>query len=177
MLPGKKAFDRLIWACKNVLDSSLTWLFYDLRSPTDGQGPIAAHAPTVKVLEPVAEPLSSVLCPAFPESIGEEDRDEIAELLEWIQMTMARSPRVLQSDNVDPYICRYRPAEDSAPADLVVYQWHGFLPPAFATNVLLAALKATSSSWFALGGEAFGGAKGYTVLRNGGNVMTWKYAD
>lgn len=177
MLPGKKAFDRLIWACKNVLDSPLTWLFYDFRSPTDGQGPIAAHAPTVKVLQPVAEPLSSVLCPAFPETIGEEDRDEIAELLEWIQMTMARSPRVLQSDNVDPYICRYRPAEDSAPANLVLYQWHGFVPPSFATKVLLAALKATGSSWFALEGEAFGGAKGYTVLRNGGNVMTWKYAD
>lgn len=177
MLPGKKAFDRLVWACKNVLDSSLTWLFYDLRSPTDGQGPIAAHAPTVKVLEPIAESLSNVMCPPFPGNIGEEERDEVAELLEWAQMAMARSPRLLQSDDIDPYICRYRPTEDSSPVDLVLYQWHGFVPPAFATNILLAALKATSSSWFALGGEAFGGAKGYTVLRNCGNVMTWKYFD
>jgi len=32
MLHGKKGFDRLVWACKNVLNHSVTWLFYDCRA-------------------------------------------------------------------------------------------------------------------------------------------------
>jgi ribonuclease P/MRP protein subunit RPP40 len=30
MFPGKKGFDRLIYACKNVLNQRLTWLFCNL---------------------------------------------------------------------------------------------------------------------------------------------------
>lgn len=29
MLHGKKGFERIIWACRNVLDHSLTCLFHD----------------------------------------------------------------------------------------------------------------------------------------------------
>lgn len=30
MLHGKKGFERIVWAFKNVLNQSLTWLFCDL---------------------------------------------------------------------------------------------------------------------------------------------------
>lgn len=30
MLRGKKGFDRLVYACKNVLNKPTTWLFYNL---------------------------------------------------------------------------------------------------------------------------------------------------
>lgn len=30
MLHGKKGFERLIWAAKNVLNGTITWLFVDL---------------------------------------------------------------------------------------------------------------------------------------------------
>lgn len=30
MLHGKKGFERIVWAFNNVLNSSVTWLFYDL---------------------------------------------------------------------------------------------------------------------------------------------------
>jgi ribonuclease P/MRP protein subunit RPP40 len=30
MWPGKKGFDRLMYACKNALNQRLTWLFYNL---------------------------------------------------------------------------------------------------------------------------------------------------
>ena len=30
MVHGKKGFERVVWACKNVLDSAVTWLFQDL---------------------------------------------------------------------------------------------------------------------------------------------------
>jgi Ribonuclease P 40kDa (Rpp40) subunit len=35
MLHGKKGFERLVWAAKNVLNRSVTWLFYDLRAAQD----------------------------------------------------------------------------------------------------------------------------------------------
>jgi ribonucleases P/MRP protein subunit RPP40 len=38
MVQGKKRFERLIWACKNVLTSPLTWLFYDLRDTDPMEG-------------------------------------------------------------------------------------------------------------------------------------------
>lgn len=189
MLPGHKAFERLQWAFKNVLDASLAWLFYDLRSPLtvngEVQGALAAHAPTIKALGPSPEPLQQVLCPSFhlSEDASEEDaREEAAELLEWLSMTMSLSPRVQKGDSMDSFLCRYRPAEGVNPVDLVSYQWRCFAPAAFVLKVLLAALKASFSSttagdgWFALSSASFDG-KGYTILKHGSEVLTWNYAD
>ncbi len=36
MLHGKKGFERIVWAFKNVLDSSVTWLFYDFQDNAEG---------------------------------------------------------------------------------------------------------------------------------------------
>lgn len=188
MFPGKKAFDRLTWAFKNVLDASLAWLFYDLRSPLltspdNGeavQNALAAHAPIIKTVKPEPIPLQQALLPSFKlqtETSEEDQRDQATELLEWLSLAMARSPRVLKGDSVDPYLCRYRPAETGTPTDLVLYQWHGFAPAAFVQKILLGATKASAGEgWFALGGASFEG-KGYTVLRDGGEVMTWNYSD
>jgi hypothetical protein len=35
MLHGKKGFDRIVWAFKNVLNQSLAWLFCDLETSPD----------------------------------------------------------------------------------------------------------------------------------------------
>lgn len=187
MFPGKKAFDRLVWAFKNVLDASLAWLFYDLRSPlltspTNEaiQNALTAHAAIIKTVRPEPVPLQQALLPSFElqAEINEEDtRDQATELLEWLSLAMARSPRVLKGDSMDPYLCRYQPTETGVPTDLVLYQWHGFAPAAFVQKILLAATKASvGDGWFALGGASFEG-KGYMVLRDGGEVMTWNYSD
>lgn len=34
MLHGKKGFERIVWAFKNVLNHSVEWLFCDLQSAT-----------------------------------------------------------------------------------------------------------------------------------------------
>jgi ribonuclease P/MRP protein subunit RPP40 len=180
MFPGKKAFDRLIWAFKNVLDASLSWLFYDLRSLPNGEeavpNALSTHAPTIKTVKPQPIPLKNALLPPFPSQ--SEDSDDETELLEWLSLAMARSPRILEGDSVDPYLCRYEPCETSKPVDLLLYQWQGFAPAAFVQTILLAAMKASvgDDGWFALGGEAFGG-EGYMVLRDGGEVRTWRYSD
>lgn len=150
------------------------------------QGALAAHGPTIKVLEPTPEPLQQALCPSLrlSEGINDEDaREEAAELLEWLSLAMMASPRVQKDDGVDSFLSRYRPAENSVAVNLVRYQWHGFAPAAFVLKVLLAALKASSSAstttedgWFALSGASFEG-KGYMVLKHGSEVMTWNYAD
>lgn len=33
MLHGKKGFERIVWAFKNVLKNAVTWLFYDFNFP------------------------------------------------------------------------------------------------------------------------------------------------
>lgn len=179
MVSGKKAFERLQWAFKNVLTDSLAWLFYDLRSPAENKGALAAHAPLIKTLTPQTETLENVLCPS-PQNLKDDQREQAAEYLEWLTLTMARSPRVLKGDEIDPFLCRYRPAGESEGAEcrnLVLYQWRGFVPAPFVMRVLLAALKcSTSEGWFALAATAFEGS-GYTVLRKEGEVMTWNYDD
>ena len=36
MLHGKKGFEKLVWAFKNVLNHTVAWLFYDLASASSG---------------------------------------------------------------------------------------------------------------------------------------------
>jgi len=38
MLHGKKGFDRIVWAFKNALNQSLSWLFVDLEHPNVNSG-------------------------------------------------------------------------------------------------------------------------------------------
>ena len=35
MMHGKKGFERIVWAFKNVLNRSVTWLFHDLETPPE----------------------------------------------------------------------------------------------------------------------------------------------
>ena len=36
MLHGKKGFERIVWAFKNVLNHSVAWLVHDLERSSDG---------------------------------------------------------------------------------------------------------------------------------------------
>ena len=41
MLHGKKGFERIVWAFKNVLNHSVTWLFHDFEKPSECEAKIA----------------------------------------------------------------------------------------------------------------------------------------
>lgn len=43
MLHGKKGFERLLYACKNVLSQPVTWLFCNLS--TSGKAPLLSSNP------------------------------------------------------------------------------------------------------------------------------------
>ncbi|KIW52433.1 hypothetical protein, variant [Exophiala xenobiotica] len=120
MLHGKKGFERLVWAAKNVLNQSLNWLFVDLNEAKESDGakwPINAHHPTFQPLSPTTQTLSNILFPStlttsLPLSSGsmpsEETQETVHDLFEYLDMLTLASSRVQSTDKPDPYISRYR---------------------------------------------------------------------
>lgn len=176
MVRGKKGFERIVWAFKNVLNQSLTWLFVDLKGANDGTGPIAAHAPKVKAIEPQIRTIEAVLMPQLPLTLQEHEYAEATELLEWLSLVMSGSPRIRKNDNIDAYLSRYRPPTPSATEDLVHLHWHGFISPSFVQRVLQSTLKGSGENWFAMSAAAFDG-KAYTFLHREHHTLTWEYQD
>jgi ribonucleases P/MRP protein subunit RPP40 len=185
MVRGKSGFERILWACKNVLNQAVTWLFYDLNGANDGTGPIAAHQPIMKTVEAEVEESAGVLAPKFPSEIGEQDHEVMEELLEWLTLAAAGSSRVQKDDDMDSYLSRYQvptledslePGAGHSTQDLAVFRWHGFLPSHFIQQTYLAALKACGEGWFSLSATAFDG-RAYTILQDKLHTMTWEYND
>lgn len=197
MLPGRKPFNRLLYASTNILSDTLTWLFLDLRSTTiEPMSPIMAHHPFIRTIEPQIQILESVKVPVFPTTLTEGDA---AELLEWLGLVAADSSRVREGDDVDPLFCRYQvpefdvdcpaptsgdgvlqsqadPTSSMAVTDLVRIRWHGFMSSRFVSNIFTTAIKTIpDTEWFALSAQSFDG-HGYTILKHKeGKAMTWEY--
>lgn len=190
MLYGKKGFERIIWAFKNVLNHTVTWLFHDLEGANDGTGPIGAFKPIVRETAPAIEILDKISVPELPKPFDSDDELEAAELLEWLSLVFSSSPRAKDDDAVDAFLSRYKIPEFSSDVlgmppskqqDLTKFHWYGFLPPAFIMKVLLATLRAANDAeeeehWCALSAVAFGG-EAYTVMRTKDRFMTWDYVD
>jgi ribonuclease P/MRP protein subunit RPP40 len=185
MVRGKKGFERVLWACKDVFDHSLAWLFYDMNATTKFDGPIAAHYPIVRSVKPTVSTLAAAVCPKFPAEFGPYDDEDAPELLEWLSLINGGCSQVLEAEHGEANISRYReptfglaaPAneEQHEALDLVHYQWHAFIPHSFATKVLLTALKTSNKGWFAITAAGFHGHS-YTMLKHGDKIVTWKYA-
>lgn len=180
MVHGKKGFERLAWACKNVLDRAVTWLFVDLTKKEDMEdGPIKAFAPTLKKVSPDVHEIQDGLVPMWPKKLENEDYAEAAEILEWISLTMMGSARVEKGDDIDPYLSRYQVPSGLGEATsqrLVSFRWRGLVHPMFVQRIFLAALKACGDQWMAISASAFD-AEAYTVLMHDGECVTWQYKD
>ncbi len=181
MVRGKKGFERILWAFKNVLDRSVTWLFYDLRSPTNISGPISTQQPLMKTIEVETQALSQVTVPQLPQISEQEDYDVAIELLEWVTLAAADSPRIRTQDIADSYLSRYQvpniagdAVEDVSTQDLARVRWHGFMPYQRVQDIYLAALRSSGDTWFAMNVYAFDG-HAYTILENSHHTSTWEY--
>ncbi|KIX04683.1 uncharacterized protein Z518_05553 [Rhinocladiella mackenziei CBS 650.93] len=164
MVHGKKGFERLVWAAKNVLSQSLTWLFLDLNddkgSSSERSGPIAAHHPTIHTLIPSIETLSTALTPSSLTSAlclsptttpCEETQESLHELFEYVDMLALSSPRVQVADKVDPFISRYAVPDISHGLDLDVsnrpgqnikaLKWTGMIPTQWVLGLMYAIIK------------------------------------
>ncbi|KAF6220904.1 hypothetical protein HO133_002584 [Letharia lupina] len=165
MLHGKKGFERIVWALKNVLNHSVTWLFHDLNSnsepskaiasakPDDNcvtecsiaatDAPIIEHHPVTKDCSPHQKTTERVSAPNFippPHSDSNDDFEDWAlETYEWLSLVAMESPRILSEDTIDPYLSRYQiPDGDSAKVlNMITLTWTGFIPALWARHLFI----------------------------------------
>ncbi|KAL8342170.1 hypothetical protein RB601_005114 [Gaeumannomyces tritici] len=180
--PGKKGFDRLVYATKNAINFPVAWLFCNL-SKTPDPDPLAAHFPTTFTSSPGIVQSISALVPSLkpsPDTSALGDREEserfATETYEWLSLIRLCSPRVAPDDDVDPYLSLYRVPDDNLPegtkADtLCKLTWRGLLPAEWARGLFIDALSAVPSrAWFALSLGAFDASS--RGLANGGPELT-----
>ncbi|KAI0485314.1 ribonuclease P 40kDa subunit [Xylariaceae sp. FL0804] len=165
MLHGKKGFDRLVYACKNVLNRPTLWLFCNL-SETPAPDPLAQHFPTKYTSSPSLEDGLTVKIPPLnpPAAILEErnrfDLDEYAtDIYEWLSLVRLESPRLDVNDAVDPYLSTYAIPGDSETANegrLCHISWQGFLSASWARQTLASLVHALPArAWFAMSATSF----------------------
>ncbi len=157
MLHGKKGFERIVWAFKNVLNHSVTWLFHDFISNSEhgkaiaagvrsrhnkatdisiaeGDVPITKHHPVTKECAPQQKTTERVYAPNLnpPHSSDSDDcfDDWALETSEWLSLVALESPRILSEDAIDPFLSRYQvPHDDSGNVlNMVTLTWTGFIP-------------------------------------------------
>ncbi|KAJ6084008.1 hypothetical protein N7486_010808 [Penicillium sp. IBT 16267x] len=182
MLHGKKGFDRIVWCFKNVLSSSMSWLFCDLESTPEQNNdskPIKSHSPQWLNCAPlrnrldriVVPPLSGLISKDMPEV---EQQEACGSFSEWIALVQMRSPRVFADDDVDPYLSRYSvpDSDETSVSDLISLKWHGLISPKWTIQIFSSLLSHTtnfsSAAWFvlsasALNKQAVEGRDGYTI--------------
>ncbi|KAI0553415.1 ribonuclease P 40kDa subunit [Xylaria curta] len=162
---GKKGFDRLVYACKNALNTPTTWLFCNL-SKIPSPDPITQHHPTKYISNPalvqdlvMKVPPLSVPSTALVDQTRQELNDYATEIYEWISLVRLESPRVKLLDNIDPYLSTYTipgdPSENEE-ARLCKVSWQGFIPPDWVVSTLAELIKTLPpKAWFSLSTTPF----------------------
>ncbi|GJC80507.1 ribonuclease P protein subunit p40 [Colletotrichum liriopes] len=168
MLHGKKGFDRLIYACKNALNTPVTWLFCNAATTAPSPDPLNQYFPTRYTCEPAL--VSDMHVQTAPLAIPNEviqngDRPDLedfaTETYEWLSLIRLRSPRVDAEDNIDPYLSRYRvpggtDADTPAHSKVCKITWQGFFTSDWVRSVLINALVALPSrAWVSLSATSF----------------------
>ncbi|TVY52871.1 Ribonuclease P protein subunit p40 [Lachnellula cervina] len=178
MLHGKKGFDRIVYAFKNVLTNPVTWLFHDLSIAAVTPDPLDPHFPVKKTVSPrllqdlkVNRPSLEPPKEADP-TYGADFEDYAIELQEWLALVLLESPRISPDDKIDPFLSRYAPPGNSQTnTKLVKLTWQGFLAPTWAHKAFVQVLLAApQEAWFAycvggFGEGISGESKNCTILR------------
>jgi ribonucleases P/MRP protein subunit RPP40 len=91
-----------------------------------------------------------------PSVVARGDRPALeiaaAELYEWLSLVRLGSPRVSITDDIDPYLSRYRAPNESQGSMLVCHiRWQGLMSTAWLEMLLVDILASLPSrSWFSL---------------------------
>lgn len=154
MLHGKKGFERIQWAFKNVLSSAVTWLFYDFQDEAEEESakciealacsrkPIAAHHPIAKTCAPKITKRERVIQPHLTVKATESAailEPKAVEFHEWLSLVLLGSPRVHEDDIVDSYLSRYTVPDDEPTviSGLVLVHWSGLIPASWIRQLLI----------------------------------------
>ena len=176
MRHGKKGFERLLWAAKNVLNDNKTWLFHDPnvqgRSESIEAGekdagasskqPLLKHHPlqretTLKMLllkdtliPPIAPPWTSVMMDPSPSRHFHQRQlsASLLEMHEYISLLSLRAPRISSNDECDSVLSRYSIPDRSSVkvGDIMVLQWEGFLVAHWIRSIFVAITKAINKA-------------------------------
>ncbi|KAJ4380654.1 hypothetical protein N0V86_004015 [Didymella sp. IMI 355093] len=154
MRKGKKGFERLRWAAREVLGESKSWVFWSgnpsfRESVAEGREVLSRHVPKVFALEPHVKRMEGVAVPRF-EGRGNGlstlyDQDDALALLEWLDMLSLGSERVRHGSDVNSHLCRYDVPDFGhglETCDLVRVRWSGFITPMFVRDLFLEVWKA-----------------------------------
>jgi ribonucleases P/MRP protein subunit RPP40 len=194
-IKGKKGFERLLYACRNVMNKSLVWLFCNLAVEGSLRLFCLLHR-TLTLIVVVPEPLDKHFPATFtstpgrtnhslqkphlspnPTSIAQRDRQSVeefaAETYEWLSLTRLASPRVMRGDVIDPYLARYEFPGPESPCneDIQKYTWQGFISPVWTKSLLMEVLVALPfKTWVSMSATTFsrglvGGCSDITFLR------------
>ncbi|KAL9604491.1 MAG: hypothetical protein Q9219_000456 [cf. Caloplaca sp. 3 TL-2023] len=176
MVHGKRGFERIVWAFKNVLNQAVTWLFYDFDAKRAalacGKPPVLSrHHPATRPVVPQSITTATISIPNALNAdaaswSSAEFEDQAIEISEWLSLVSLQSPRVRQDDHIDPYLCRYsKPNGDPAnDKHLVVKQWSGLIPAPWLRHMFIVLNEQflqrlgelpRSSQWFSLTCQAF----------------------
>jgi len=181
MLHGKKGFDRIVYAFKNVLTDPVTWLFADLGSQELLSDPIKQHSPVMIQCSQRISRGPKVPIPSFQPPLTSEPGDKESftdfsvSLYEWLSLISLQSPRLEIEDNIDPFLSRYAAPKanqpDSQTEQLVMITWEGFVSASWVHNAFMKVLLAASAkTWFSfaacgLGNGPAGGCQDLVVLK------------
>ncbi|CZS78425.1 unnamed protein product [Fusarium graminearum] len=191
MLRGKKGFDRLIYACKNVFNQPMTWLFCDKTPQILSPDPLQQFFPTTFTSTPIVSQNLAVVQPILdvdPEILAEDNREALeyfaTERYEWLSLIRLASPRVIPQDSIDPYLSRYCvPGDIVKESTVCKISWEGFLSAQWLHCLLVDVLAACpSGAWFSLGATCFskgvpGTSDELTILRPpsaSGRYLMWE---
>lgn len=192
MQHGKRGFDRLVYGCKNISETSLDWvctledpckLYYPHLLPSTDKD-LADKPITIDQLayeKVLSTPAISqhvkthqVITPSMPsfQDNGSEGPDTATELYEWISLVRLGSPRVLYNDSIDPYLSRYS-SPNCPPGEMSVshISCDGFLSSSWVSNLVSTLIVACpEESWFAISATdvaagGLGGRSEITVLK------------
>ncbi|CAK7217308.1 hypothetical protein SCUCBS95973_003104 [Sporothrix curviconia] len=183
MWPGKSGFDRLLYACQNVFNTPVTWLFCSMFN-APAPDPLDAFSPTWVTVEPAVTQHANIALPPLgrPASllvgggVGSdrlETEEAVVELYEWLSLVRLGSPRVEAADTIDQYLSRYSvpssggETSETPVGDLCTLRWRGFFSPTWACQTLLDALVAmpfspSANAWLAMSVSGFATSMGLT---------------
>ncbi|KAK4103471.1 hypothetical protein N658DRAFT_514325 [Parathielavia hyrcaniae] len=163
MIPGKKGFDRLIYASKNALAEPVTWLFCSIAPTTPEPDPLARHFPTkytstpgilrdMHVVTPKLSPDVDSLSPS-----GRYDFEDFATgLYEWLSLVRLQSPRIQVGDKIDPYLSRYQVPDAQTESKVCKISWQGFFASSWSRQTLVDIITTLPpKSWFSLSTTTF----------------------
>ncbi|EED24274.1 ribonuclease P protein subunit p40, putative [Talaromyces stipitatus ATCC 10500] len=189
MLHGKKGFERIIWACRNVLNASVTWLLIcdavSQNSLDKAAAALQKYQPRILdcEFEEIAHPVVRVPPLSMDEVRSQSSlaalEDYCNEVSEWLGLVSLQSPRISVDDVIDPYLSRYAvPQSESTQLQstaLVILRWQGVMGSRWINQLLVSYLLQRElrtdrlSVWSALSASAFPrvaveNKDGYTIL-------------